>query len=73
MSSGVAIFADVFMEINRTYTLYLADASQHGLPFIASHPSRTIKGNRTSAATGSAHLTPQIALMTSPAKAIIAR
>ncbi len=48
-------------------------ASQHGLPFIASHPSCTISGNRTKAATGSAQLTLQIALTTRPAKAIRAR
>jgi hypothetical protein len=44
--------------------------SQQGFPFIASHPSRTIKGKRASAANGSAHLIPQIALTTRPAKAI---
>jgi site-specific DNA recombinase len=47
--------------------------AQHGLPFIASHPSRKINGTRPRAASGSAHSTPQIALTMRPDKAIKAR
>jgi hypothetical protein len=59
-----------------TFSLRVRDShltSQHGLPFIASHPSCKINGKRPNAASGSAHLTPQIALTASPAKAIRAR
>jgi hypothetical protein len=46
---------------------------QQDLPFLASHPSRTISGNNANEATGSAQLTFQTALTTRPAKAIKAR
>jgi hypothetical protein len=46
---------------------------EHGLPFIASHPSRTIRGNKMNAATESAQLTFQMALMARPTRAIVAR
>ena len=53
--------------------LPVSSQQEHGLPFIASHPSRTIRGNSTNAATASAQLTFQTALMARPAKAINAR
>jgi berberine-like enzyme len=40
------------------YCHVFTPTSQQGLPFIASRPSRTIKGKRAKPATGSAHLTP---------------
>src|ERR1700687_547492 len=52
---------------------FLIERLSDGSPFIASHPSRTIRGKRVNAAIGSAHVTLQIALMTNPAKAINAR
>jgi serine/threonine protein kinase len=55
------------------YCYVFTPTSQQGLPFIASHPSRTIKGKRAKPATGSAHLTPQISLTARPTKAINAR
>ena len=68
-----------FHEPDSTYsgcgerTQFVQTTTQHGLPFIASHPSCTIKGNRDSAVTGSAQPTFQIALTARPARAIKAR
>jgi hypothetical protein len=46
---------------------------QHGLPLLASHPSRTINGNSANAATGSTQLIFHIALTARPAKVISAK
>lgn len=48
----------------------ISQEPSQGLPLMASRPSRRIIGMRHKAATGSAHLTFQTALTTSPAKAI---